>query len=120
MKNSYRVWLVGLTLGFAWWGCSASADDVAPAGEGSAAAVAAKPQTTCPVMAGNAINKKYFVDYNGKRIYFCCGACPKLFTKDPGKYMKVLEEAGITLEDAPAAAPESSAGKEADHSGHPH
>lgn len=102
MKNSCVAWLVGLTLGFSAWGLSAGAQDGAPAGADTVAAVTAKPQTTCPVMAGNAIHKKYFADYKGKRIYFCCGACPRLFAKDPGKYMKKLLDEGIALEDTPA------------------
>jgi YHS domain-containing protein len=62
-----------------------------------------QPQTTCPMMDGNKINKSIFLDYKGKRIYFCCGACPALFQKDPDKYMKQMQAAGIALEDAPAA-----------------
>lgn len=57
-------------------------------------------QTTCPVMGGK-IDKNYHVDHDGKRIYFCCGACPKAFEKEPEKYMKKLSEAGVKLEDAP-------------------
>lgn len=68
-----------------------------------------KRQTMCPVM-GNEINKKLFVDYEGKRIYVCCGMCIKTVKKDPAKYVKQLEAEGITLdkalppkaEDAPA------------------
>lgn len=58
------------------------------------------PQEKCPVMGGT-INKDIYVDYQGKRIYFCCEACPKEFNKDPDKYMKKLKEQGVTLEDAP-------------------
>jgi YHS domain-containing protein len=60
-----------------------------------------KPQTTCPVMGG-AINKKIYRDYQGKRVYFCCGGCVAAFAKDPEKYMKKLQEAGVTLEEAPS------------------
>jgi YHS domain-containing protein len=59
-----------------------------------------KPQTLCPVMKAP-INKKYYVDYNKQRIYFCCSDCPKEFNKDPGKYMKALKEWGVTPEPAP-------------------
>jgi len=65
------------------------------------AAQGASPQSKCPVQGGN-INKDLFVDYNGKRIYFCCDGCPQEFRKDPAKYMKKLEEQGVTLEAAPA------------------
>jgi YHS domain-containing protein len=60
-----------------------------------------KPQTTCPVLAGN-INKQVYADYKGKRIYFCCKGCDAEFKKDPEKYMKKLQEEGIKLEPCPA------------------
>lgn len=66
------------------------------------APVWAKEQTTCPVM-GAAINKNIYVDHNGKRVYFCCNACPAAFKKDPEKYIKKLEGEGVVLEKAPAA-----------------
>ena len=59
-------------------------------------------QTTCPV-TGDPIDKQYFVDYNGKRVYFCCANCPAEFSKDPDKYIKKLEEAGVTLDKTPVA-----------------
>ena len=62
---------------------------------------AGKPQTTRPIMGGR-IDKKVFVDYEGKRIYFCCNMCPPEFMKDPAKHIKKMEEAGIVLEKAPA------------------
>lgn len=55
-------------------------------------------QTKCPVMGGD-INKEVFVDYKGKRIYFCCKACIETFNKDPEKYLKKMKEDGIKLED---------------------
>lgn len=48
-------------------------------------------QTTCPVM-GAPINKAYYSDYNGRRIYFCCAACVEAFQKDPEKYIKKVDE----------------------------
>ena len=56
------------------------------------------PQETCPVMGG-AIDKKIFVDYKGKRVYFCCPACPATFKKDPEKYLKILAERGEAPEE---------------------
>jgi len=61
---------------------------------------AAKAQTLCPVM-GNPIDKSIFADYDGKRIYFCCPACPPVFKKDPEKYMSKLKAEGIQLESSP-------------------
>jgi YHS domain-containing protein len=60
-----------------------------------------KPQTTCPVLAGD-IDKSVYADYQGKRIYFCCKGCDAEFEKNPEKYMKKLQEEGVTLEPAPA------------------
>ncbi len=68
---------------------------------GSLWAADAKPQTLCPVLAGN-VDKSVYADYKGKRIYFCCKGCDAEFKKDPEKYMKKLEEEGVTLEPAPA------------------
>ncbi len=59
------------------------------------------PQEKCPVM-GSPINKNIYVDYKGKRIYFCCPACPEEFKKNPDKYMKKLETEGVELENAPS------------------
>ena len=59
-----------------------------------------KSQTTCPVLAGN-LDRNVYVDYQGKRIYFCCKGCDEEFKKDPAKYMKKLQEEGVTLEPAP-------------------
>lgn len=58
-------------------------------------------QTTCPVMEGGKINKKLYVDANGKRIYVCCGGCIAEVKKDPAKYIEKLEKAGVVLEKAP-------------------
>ena len=105
-----RVVVIGLGLTAA--GAAVNAEDVAvpaPGATNEAVVVAGKPQTTCPVMPGNPINKNIFTDYHGKRVYFCCGGCPKQFAVDPEKYMKRMREEGITLEDAPEKAPDASA-----------
>ncbi len=67
---------------------------------GPALAADPKPQTVCPVLAGN-VDQKVFVDYQGKRIYFCCKGCDAEFRKDPEKYMKKIQEQGISLEKCP-------------------
>ncbi|MBN1256504.1 MAG: hypothetical protein JXA52_02225 [Planctomycetes bacterium] len=58
------------------------------------------PQTTCPVMGGG-INKSLSVDHEGKRIYVCCPGCIEVVKKDPAKYIKQLEDEGITLAETP-------------------
>ena len=45
---------------------------------------------TCPVMPGTAVKDKFYVDYQGQRIYLCCRACVKAFKKHPGKFLKNL------------------------------
>jgi YHS domain-containing protein len=56
-----------------------------------------KVQATCPVMGGK-INKEIFADHEGKRVYFCCRGCVETFKKDPAKYVKKLEDAGVVLD----------------------
>jgi len=48
-------------------------------------------QTICPVM-GNPINKDIYVEYQGKKVYFCCPACKSEFEKDPAKYVAKLPQ----------------------------
>lgn len=53
--------------------------------------VATGEQTICPVM-GNPINKDIYVEYQGKKVYFCCPACKPEFEKDPAKYIAKLPQ----------------------------
>ena len=46
-------------------------------------------QEICPVMGGK-INKDIYVDYKGRRVFFCCESCKQSFSEDPGKYLKKL------------------------------
>lgn len=61
-------------------------------------------QTVCPV-SGAPINRAYYVEYQGRRIYTCCPACRDNRVKlEPAKYaQQVAEEVARML--APAAAP---------------
>ena len=68
----------------------------------SQAAEATREQTLCPVM-GREIDKDYYVDYEGKRVYFCCQSCVETFKNNPEKYMQKLKDQGISLADAHAA-----------------
>jgi len=61
-----------------------------------------KPQVLCPVMGGET-DKNVYTDYQGKRIYFCCSGCIDDFKKNPDKYMKQMEEKGITPDPAPVS-----------------
>ncbi len=60
-----------------------------------------KPQTTCPVMAGNPVNKSLYVDAEGYRIYVCCGGCVGAVKADPAKYIEQMKAEGIELEKTP-------------------
>lgn len=62
-----------------------------------------KTQLTCPVMGG-VVNKTLFVDAQGKRIYVCCAGCIKAVKKEPAKYIKILEDQGVTLDKTPVPA----------------
>jgi Cu(I)/Ag(I) efflux system membrane fusion protein len=51
----------------------------------------AAEQTVCPVM-GDKINKEIFMEYKGKKVYFCCPECKPKFEKDPEKYLANLPQ----------------------------
>ncbi|MDD3276151.1 MAG: hypothetical protein PHP93_03760 [Kiritimatiellales bacterium] len=68
----------------------------------AAAAVFAEPQTNCPVMKGNKVNPKLYVDADGYRIYVCCGGCLGAVKADPEKYIKQMQAEGIEIEKTPA------------------
>lgn len=59
--------------------------------------VVKKAQTHCPIM-GNPVDKKVYLDYEGKRIYFCCAPCIEKFKEDPDGYIKKMEAEGIGFE----------------------
>jgi YHS domain-containing protein len=48
-------------------------------------------QTTCPV-SGKPIKADKVVEHNGKKVYFCCGNCPKAFESNPEKYTEKLPQ----------------------------
>jgi YHS domain-containing protein len=54
-------------------------------------AMSSTEQTVCPV-TGDKIDKNVFVEYKGKKVYFCCSACKSVFNKDPEKYIAKLPQ----------------------------
>ncbi len=90
MRKILIVMLVSLSLVFA---ASVFAADTGGKGH---------PQTNCPVMGGK-IDKKVYMDYQGRRVYFCCSGCVQAFKKEPDKYIKKMEDEGVVLEKTPAA-----------------
>ena len=63
-------------------------------------AIDVKHQKCCPVRGGE-IDTSVYVDHDGRRVYFCCGGCIDKFKANPEKYVKKLEDQGVTLEKAP-------------------
>jgi YHS domain-containing protein len=61
------------------------------ASESGAQPAAAVEQTICPVMGGP-VNKDIFVEYQGKKVYFCCEQCKAEFNKEPEKYLPKLPQ----------------------------
>jgi len=99
MKLAALVVLAGLLiLGLA--GCKKKTEPpAAPAVAPSAAdvqkvaAAAAEniEQKTCPIM-GNPIDKNSYVEYQGKKVYFCCAGCKVKFEQEPEKYLAKLPQ----------------------------
>ena len=63
---------------------SLRADDALPAGANK----------MCPVMTDQPTRADRFIDYQGKRIYFCCEKCMAKFQLAPAKYLANLNGGG--------------------------
>ena len=48
-------------------------------------------QKSCPV-SGEPLDSTQFVDYQGRRVYFCCKKCPTQFAANPQKYLKGMDK----------------------------
>ncbi len=48
-------------------------------------------QKICPVM-GQPVDPNVFVEYQGKKVYFCCDDCKAQFQADPEKYISKLPQ----------------------------
>ena len=48
-------------------------------------------QKICPVM-GQPVDPNVFVEYQGKKVYFCCDDCKADFLKNPEKYIAKLPQ----------------------------
>jgi YHS domain-containing protein len=48
-------------------------------------------QTICPVLNAP-IDKNIYVEYQGKKVYFCCADCKAAFEKEPAKYISKLPQ----------------------------
>jgi YHS domain-containing protein len=67
---------------------TATAEEVKKTAETMAASM---EQTVCPV-TGDKIDKNVFVDYKGKKVYFCCADCKAKFEAEPEKYLPKLPQ----------------------------
>ncbi len=52
---------------------------------------ATSEQKTCPVLGGP-IDRSVFVEYKGRKVYFCCKGCIEKFQADPEKYVPKLPQ----------------------------
>lgn len=100
------IWGVALILLFAVAGCGREEEPMTQqppveqtmgqaeeaVGGAQEAVTAAIEQKTCPVMENNPINPNMFVEYEGKKVYFCCPGCPEKFKADPEKYLSKLPQ----------------------------
>ena len=82
VRETVLIAVLALALGA---GCQSSPQS------SSAPGTAAIAQKICPV-EGDPINPNIYVDYNNRRIYFCCALCPPKFNADPAKYLKIVDE----------------------------
>jgi YHS domain-containing protein len=75
---------------FSTTGCKKKSEPAAPV-EAKEPAKLVVEQTTCPVMDGP-INKDLYVEYQGKKVYFCCLGCQEKFKAEPEKYLSKLPQ----------------------------
>lgn len=51
-------------------------------------------QVSCPI-EGEKIDRSVYVDYGGRRIYFCCRGCIDKFNREPQKYSKKMDQEAV-------------------------
>jgi YHS domain-containing protein len=98
---------VAMMAGLALAGCQEKpaanpADSAKATASGAAKEIA---QKLCPV-TGEEIDPSIYVDYQGKRVYFCCSKCVADFEADPAKYLAKMEE---QMKSPPPAKPSTTA-----------
>ena len=95
--NSVKVILsiAVITIGIGLVGCKKKEQPASPPPAEPNKAVSSEmttEQTMCPIMDGNKIDKNVFVEYKGKKVYFCCAACKGEFEAEPEKYLSKLPQ----------------------------
>ena len=48
-------------------------------------------QKMCPIMDAP-VNKEFYTEYQGKKVYFCCPGCEDVFLKNPEDYLDKLPQ----------------------------
>lgn len=78
-------------------------------------------QTNCPVSGKELKAKTVSVDYEGRRVYFCCEMCPPKFAKDPQTYLEKMTPNAETMKMEEGMKGHEGNDQEADmHEGHNH
>jgi uncharacterized membrane protein len=64
---------------------------------GAASTPATEPASNefCPVTLEEKVDPTIFVEYESRRVEFCCQRCMKKFLEEPGKYIENLPQLGI-------------------------
>ena len=62
-----------------------------PDTEGTMQVATTTEQTMCPIMNAP-IDKNIFVEYEGKKVYFCCKGCETKFKENPEEYIAKLPQ----------------------------
>ena len=44
----------------------------------------------CPIMLGDEIDEEEVAEFEGKKVYFCCTACVKIWNKNPKYIIKAM------------------------------
>jgi len=55
----------------------------------------------CPVLPDEDSDPAIFVEYQGKKVFFCCHKCQRKFLEDPGKYVASLPQFAAPSASAP-------------------
>lgn len=55
-------------------------------------------QTTCPVSGEKLEDKSVYVDFEGRRITFCCEKCVGAFNEDPAKFLSKMDTPAEKME----------------------
>lgn len=57
------------------------------------AAIADDTNKICPIMVEDEIDEEEFSEYEGKKVFLCCGSCKKIFDANPKYIIKVAGDA---------------------------